>query len=358
MKKRNSADLKRRMEGKWLSAFSFLAPSLQQAIEQLGRNVPCPVNGGTDGFRLFEDANYTGGGVKQSWRVIPEGIDMLMWVNDWSFPKAYDELEAWLGDKPVEAGPVHLHRQKPVDETGLRSWLNRIWKEALSLEDSGAHPARAYFNNRWIKAAALSSDDVRFHPSLTYKDRQGNLLGEFGAVVSLVRNNEGEPVSIHRTFLTDNGLKIDLGRQHKPKKSTPSVNKHSKGRQVRLFAPVNGFIGTSEGLETALSVYQATQFPVWPNLSNTNLHSFVPPKGVHTVVNFVDKDRNKAGENSAKVLWDHLKPKGIRVINLLPPTPILASDEKGVDWADQLKRDVSGFLLLDELLELYQLKQA
>lgn len=358
MKKRNSTEMKRRMEGRWLSAFSALAPALDQAMNNLGTNVPCPVDGGTDGFRLFKDANYTGGGVKQSWRVIPEGIDMLMWVNDWSFTKVYDELEAWLGDKPVEAGPIYLPKPKPVNEEGLRKWLNRIWKEAMPLEDLEAYPARAYFGYRWVKTAALSSHDVRFHPCLNYKDKKGNLLGKFGAVLSLVRNNEGEPVAIHRTFITKGGLKVNLGKAHKAKTMTPSVKQRSKGRHIRLFAPQNGYLGVSEGLETALAVFEAKGFPVWPGLSNTILQSFVPPKGVHTVLNFVDKDRSKAGESSAEILRANLAPKGIRVLDLLPPTPILDTDEKGVDWADQLKRDPSGFDLLDQALAFARLKQA
>jgi len=194
MKKRNSTDLKRRMEGRWLSAFAALAPSLDEAANNLGTNVPCPVEGGTDGFRLFNDANYTGGGVKQSWRIIPEGIDMLMWANDWSFPKVCDELEAWLGDKPVEAGPRYLPKPKPkaVDETGMRKWLNRIWKEALPLNELGAYPARAYFGYRWVKDAALASSNMRFHPSLNYKVKKGKksvLLGKFGAVTGSYSSN-------------------------------------------------------------------------------------------------------------------------------------------------------------------------
>ncbi|MCG8613786.1 MAG: toprim domain-containing protein [Pseudomonadales bacterium] len=358
MKKRNSTEMKRRMEGRWLSAFSVLAPALDHAINNLGTNVPCPINGGTDGFRLFKDANDTGGGAKQSWRIIPEGIDMLMWVNDWSFPKVYDELEAWLGDKAVETGPIYIAKPKPVNEEGLRKWLNRIWKEALPLEDLKAYPARAYFGYRWVKTAALSSHDVRFHPCLNYKDKKGNLLGKFGAVLTLVRNNEGEPVALHRTFITKGGLKVNLGKAHSAKTMTPSVKQRSKGRHIRLFEPQNGYLGISEGLETALAVFQVKEFPVWPGLSNTILQSFVPPKGVHTVLNFVDKDRNKAGENSAEILRTNLMSSGIRVFDLLPPTPILDTDEKGVDWADQLKRDPRGFDLIDQVLAFARLKHA
>ena len=365
MSKRNSTQLKEKMSGYWLNAFSVLAPALRHSIKKLGQNVPCPIDGGTDGFRLFKDANETGGGVKQSERVIPEGIDMLMWVNNWSFTQTFDELEGWLNGSPIHALPViHIPKVKVVvDETNLRKWLNRIWGDSLSLDQHMSYPARAYFGYRHISQAALAASDVRYHPNLTYKDTNGKILGKFGAVLCLVRNNEGNPVSIHRTFITKAGQKVNLGKDNKAKKVTPPVLKNSKGRQVRLFESQNGYLGVCEGLETALAVHQVKQLPIWPNLSNTNLHSFVAPKGVHTVLNFVDKDRSKAGkkpagENSALVLAANLEAQGIRVINLLPPTPLLDTDAKGVDWADQLIRDPSGFDLIDQVLEFVQLKQA
>jgi putative DNA primase/helicase len=359
MKQRNSTELKRKMEGRWLRALGSLAPALTEAINKVGSNVPCPVSGGIDGFRLFPDANITGGGVKQSYRIFPEGIDMLMWVNNWSFTEVYDELEAWLGDKPISIGPVYTPKEKSaVDEESLRKWLNQMWLEALPLDDLKAYPARAYFARRRVKTAALAASEIRFHPCLKYKDKHGSTLGVYGAVLCLVRNNDGEPVSIHRTFITKCGLKIDLGHPNKAKKLTPSVKQRSRGRHIQLFKPMNGYLGLSEGLETALAVFEAKEFPVWPGISNTTLQGFVPPKGVHTIVNFVDKDRSKAGEISADILRSNLEPRGIRVIDLLPPTPVLDEDEKGVDWADQLIRDPSGFDLLDQILDFAQRKQA
>lgn len=298
---------------------------------------------------MFEDANTTGGGVKQAWRVLPEGIDMLMWVNDWPFTKVYDELEAWLGEKP-DHYLVHRKKEKTprLDEKNLRRWLNKIWQEALPLDHKDAFPARAYFDNRQIKKAALASGDLKFHPEINYTDYQRRFLGKFAAVLSLVRNNRGCPVAIFRTYLSDEGFKLNLGEPNVAKKSTPAIDRYP-GRQVRLFAPSEGVLGVAEGLETALAVYQAKQFPVWPMLSSTNLQQFVPPDGVHTVLNFVDKDRSQAGEKSAAILRKKLKAKGTRVVDLLPPAPILEAD-KGVDWADQLIRDPSGFDLFDQAL--------
>jgi putative DNA primase/helicase len=359
---RNSTQLKIRMASRWLNAFSDLAPGLQHAIANLGQNVPCPLYGGTDGFRLFDDANETGGGVKQSERVIPEGIDMLMWVNDWSFTKAYDELETWLGGSSINSLPVQNNFIKPVikntNSQPLRNWLNKMWKDALILEDVESFPAKIYFKRRWIDGAANAASDLKFHPCLEYKDKHGNKLGTSGALLALVRNNQGIPVSIHRTYIYTNGNKADFGEGNSVRKMTPPVNKQVKGRQIQLFQPINGCIGISEGLETALAVHQAKGFPVWPCISNTMLQTFIPPKGVHTVLNFVDKDRNNAGEKSALILEEQLRLKGIKVLNLLPPTPILPSDAKGVDWADQLIRDSNGFDLIDQALSSCHLKSA
>ena len=352
MGRRNSSALKAKMSGRWLSAFSVLAPSLSTAIDELGMNVPCPVSGGVDGFRLFRDANETGGGVKQSYRVFPEGIDLLMWVNDWSFTKVFDELEAYIGGKLISTGMTNQPFKTPpiVNEDGLRSWLNTLWAESHSLTDEMAHPARAYFRMRWLSQAANISSDIRFHKKLYYRDKKGRELGSSGAIVSLVRNNEGEPVAIHRTFITPKGDKSDFGHKLSAKTLTPSVNKKSRGRQVQLFVPQSGYLGISEGLETALAVYQAKGVPVWPCLSATMLQSFVPPKGVHTVLNFVDKDRNQAGENSAKIVREALEALGIDVIDLLPPTPFRDFDIKGVDWADQLIREPEGFNMIDKII--------
>ncbi|AHI32645.1 hypothetical protein AU15_19675 [Marinobacter salarius] len=344
MEKRNSTALKRRMEGRWLSAFLALAPALETAVNKLGKNVSCPIDGGTDGFRLFRDANTTGGGVKQAWRVIPEGIDMLMWVNDWSFTKTYDELEAFLGGRIVDTKPIRTPKTQIQDDSKLRLWLNQIWGDALPLNDLRSYPARAYFERRRLRTAAMLADDLRFHPSLNYVGADGKTLGQYGAILGLVRNNAGEPVSIHRTFITKSGLKVEFSdSKNKSRKLTPAVNRESRGRQIRVN-PVKGTVmGVAEGLETALAVTLMTQLPVWPTLSTTMMQSFLPPEWVEKVLIFVDKDRNQAGEVAANTLAEKLSLLGLDVQLILPSIPMLESDSKGVDWADQLMRDPSGF---------------
>lgn len=360
MAKRNSTELKRKLAGRWVHALCALAPCLTEAAEKAGRNVNCPVTGSKGGFRLFKDVNLTGGGCKQSYKVFPEGIDLLMWVNDWSFTKTFDELEAWLGEGSTDVGRISIPivQSKPKDETWLKNWLNSMWTEALPLSHIKAFPAKAYFRRRFMLDAAMAASDIRFHPKVKYKDEEGKDLGNFGAILLKVRNNQGDPIAIHRIYITHCGRQVSLGDDNQPKKMTPLLSKEGKGCQVQLFQPVNGFIGTSEGPETALAVYQAKKFPVIPGISAAMLQGYEPPPGVHTIINFVDKDRSKTGEITHQILKGNLSLKGIRVIDLLPPTPILESDKKGVDWADQLIRDASAFDLIDEILQQEYLKQA
>ena len=347
--KRDSSQLKGRMSGHWLSAFSTLAPCLDHAVERLGRNVSCPVNGGTDGFRLFIDANDTGGGVKHSLGVFPQGIDLLMWVNDWNFVQTYDSLNDWLGgDSCSLSQPSRVLPSIPelsIEEVAKRrSWLNSIWSESLSLSSSEAEPAMRYFTSRCINFSAMSSRDIRFHPSLSYTNYDtGEYLGRFGAILSLLRNNNGQPVTLHRTYLDSDGFKLNLGNDLDCRKMCPPVDRKVPGRHIRMFEPVDGTIGICEGIETAMAIYEATSIPVWPCISASMMQSFSPPPGIKKVLNFIDKDRNNAAQNSAEKLRENFSRDDCQLIDLLPPTPILSSDSKGVDWADQLLRDVSGF---------------
>src|SRR5690606_19586717 len=163
------------------------------------------------------------------------------------------------------AGPIRVPQPKPIDETTLRLWLNQVWRESVSLNDLRAYPARAYFERRRVKKAAMSACDLRFHCALNYVGADGGVLGTYGAVLALVRNNAGEPVSIHRTFITKSGLKVDfLGRKNKARKLPPSVNKHNKAHQIRLIQQPQGVLRIEEGLDTAIAVTQKKSHPVRP----------------------------------------------------------------------------------------------
>ncbi len=63
---------------------------------------------------------------------------------------------------------------------------NQVWRESVSLNDLRAYPARAYFERRRVKKAAMSACDLRFHCALNYVGADGGVLGTYGAVLALV----------------------------------------------------------------------------------------------------------------------------------------------------------------------------
>lgn len=92
-------------DGRWEQIFSSLAPELSAAMERPGRHVPCPIHGGVDGFRLFPDYNERGSGVCNTCGVKGDGIEMLMWLHNWSFKETVRRIAECLGVR-VESNVV------------------------------------------------------------------------------------------------------------------------------------------------------------------------------------------------------------------------------------------------------------
>lgn len=55
--------LKERVGDQWLDVLRDLAPELEEACDEFPEHVACPMHGGRDGFRFFDDAEETGGGI-------------------------------------------------------------------------------------------------------------------------------------------------------------------------------------------------------------------------------------------------------------------------------------------------------
>ncbi|MGD9700389.1 DUF7146 domain-containing protein [Acinetobacter sp.] len=110
-------EVKAKAEGSWLIILSNLAPELNQAIERIGRHVPCPIKGGKDGFRLFKDANVTGGGISNKDGPFNNGFSLLQWVKGWDFPTTLNAVGDFLMCEKVELSTIYPHlakKSKPV----------------------------------------------------------------------------------------------------------------------------------------------------------------------------------------------------------------------------------------------------
>ena len=255
-------EVRQQAAGRWLDLLGALAPALEPALSRVGRHVPCPVHGGADGFRLFRDADLTGGGVCNTCGTFPDGFALLMWVNRWTFPEALWAVAQALGLAdgrcPAPRGvPKPRPRPPERDRESVIEALNRIWQQSLAPTDPRAGPLRAYLDRRGLSGARLDGEVVRFHPALGYWQHNGHdeaeLIGRFPAMVALVTDSDGMPVTVHRTYLTADGRKAPVAE---PKKLMGYPGHRLVGGAIRLAAP-GPVLGVAEGIETALAVQSA-----------------------------------------------------------------------------------------------------
>lgn len=330
--------------GAWLSVLDSLAPEIKTAIDNPGkRHIACPVHGGRDGFRLFRDADISGGGICNSCGPKPDGFSLLMWLKDWSFPDALTAVANVLGistgkvqQKPVVARKLVLTKSKPkpiVEDEKLKARLRTVWQASKSLRDQEAEPVRLYLRSRGLEDWLPDWPSLRFHPSMQYRDEYGNVIGYFPAMLALVENGN-DLITIHRTFLTADGRKAPVDS---PKKPMPAPSdRQIVGSAIRLGKP-GRVLQVTEGLETALAVIEATGMVTWPLISATLMPNFLIPEGIEKLVIWSDLDRSQAGMIAATKLAEHAKAKGIEALIHEPKVPI-PDNAKSIDWLDVLNQ--------------------
>lgn len=431
MKNYELSVVKNSAQGRWREIFSVLAPQLSKAMEQPGRHVPCPVHGGTDGFRLFPDFEESGGGVSNSEGPKASGIALLMWVNGWSFKETLARVGEFLNlgntnvlatetegakfsgkvlfagfskgnygvrytvrlqDKPGNVKYCHgKDLQRAVETAGIkvgdnacltmvctqtrknvqgqtyrqhlwtaerlesdaerqarlakeneesqrrRNVLIKVWREAKPLDWETSDPVIRYLASRGLPADSMADPErwlasIRFAPALEYSSGDGKVV-KYPAMVSVVRNAEGRAVSIHRTYLTNDGHKAPVDC---PKKLMPIPAPLSlTGSTVRLGPEVKDVLCVAEGIETALSVCIGTGFPCWSAVNANGMKGIDIPESVKAVFIFADKDRSMVGEEVALSLMKRLSEQGKLgvVVNISDDIP---ENAKGIDWNDIL----------------------
>lgn len=333
----------RMARGYWGAILGALAPELQPALDRPGRHVPCPVHGGKDGFRVFKDVDETGGTVCNTCGINSDGIATLRWISGWRYSDTVRAVADYLRVGSRNAMPVR-QVAKPLPHTGddderLRQSLNRVWNESIPIADRDAEPARLYLARRGISIAP--PETLRFHPSLSYYDGEKK-IGSFPAIIAMVSGASGNPVTIHRTYLTPDGKKAPV---ESPKKlmGYPKDRKIIGGA-IRLTEADAQVIAVAEGLETSLAVMEGTGLPVWCTVNALLLENFIPPSETERVLVFADKDRATEqhpkghGQEAAKQLVLRLWKMGIKASAIVPAGEI-PSGQKSLDWLDILDRD-------------------
>lgn len=334
-------------EERWDEILPGLAPSIAHAFgKNIGRHVACPHHAGKSeaNFRAFKNVAISGGVVCNSCGTFANGIDTLMWANNWSFAEAVKEVDKWLGGVRT-LPPTELARQaalqekrraaakraQSIEDKRLRANLNAVWRASVPLDHPSAAPARQYFANRGLTLQSFSPE-MRFHPALNYIHDDGAIRSRYPAIVTRIRTADGKPGALHRTYITADGQKLRLGVAKKLMSHPSDVS--LKGGAIRL-TPATCILGVAEGIETAYAVMELFGIHVWPCVSRALLESFEPPPNVEKIIVFGDLDASGDGQRSAQALVERLWAGGIMAGLRLPEGPIPAGS-KGVDWLDVL----------------------
>ncbi len=191
------------------------------------------------------------------------------------------------GHRRCRYRPPTAPRPRPVDvdQQQRAEFARRKWREAAPLTDS---PADVYLRERGLEPGPDGwAASLRYHPALKHGPTGLHLPAMLGAVAIWPSR---EVVGLHRTFLRADG------RDKAPISGNKMMLGKCAGGAVRLAA-VADKLALAEGIETALSVLQATGIPTWATLSTSGLKAVILPDQVREVIICADGD--EAGEKAA-----------------------------------------------------------
>ena len=299
-------------KGKWHDILSGLGIDGKYLT---GKHCPCPVCGGKDRFR-FDDKGGKGGWICSACGA-GDGFALVSRIKKITLAEAKSEVEPFIPKS--SARPII----KGGDERRNKEFSERFWSETFAIEDGD--PVNKYLVNRLgqpFSSLTLRAAQTR-HPS--------SKTQEFWVMAAMVSDPSGNLVSVHRTYLHDDGTKAG--------ELTPSKmlmqGSIPPGSAIRLMKAAS-HMGIAEGIETALAAHFMTGIQTWSVISAPFMKSFVPPKGVKRLTIFSDNDANFTGQSAAYELARRLTMQsGIRVDVRVPTV-------KGEDWADVWHRQCKG----------------
>ena len=267
---------------------------------QTGKHLPCPSCGGSDRFRLVGDKL---GGAFCGDNRLADGFAVWQHLQGWDFKTTAKKVDLIVGNCQVD-------KRKPKQPQNTHYKLLR-----------GCVPAErnviGYLLGRELEAP---QNGLGFHASLGYWEA-GESLGNYTAMVGVIRNLSGEPKGAHITYL-DQGKKANVPTAKKMRGSELS------GCAVQLYDH-GDHLGLAEGIETAIAAKMLHDVPTWACLSSGSMEAFQIPKGVKKLTIFADNDASYAGHKAAYALAYKAKRAGIDCAVMFPET-------QGDDWNDVL----------------------
>lgn len=200
---------------------------------------------------------------------------------------ARDWARKWLGQSSEGYGraaglaapalpPLKSSKPKVTADAGRAAKVTSIVAQA---EDPALSPVVTYLRSRGITTPL--PDCIRYRPAAQ---------GKYGAMVALATDADGAVLAVQQVYLTSEGRKA-------PVKVVKRINKAVDGWASRAAVRLPGKtpLILCEGVETALSIWQATGQEVWACLSVANIgQAPVPDKTTVTIARDGDPSGSEA----------------------------------------------------------------
>ncbi len=356
-------EIKALVEGQWTSVLAAIVPEIGDAAKGFtGAKRPscgCPFHASKSktSFRFLKSGDDNGASACFTCGTWKDGFELIMHAHSCSFSDAVRKVGYELGydfNKAKEDQIAFEQRMKEqevkrqaererkaaeqykldvVERDKQLEALRKLWFESFSLDATEAEPARKYFKNRGLGEVGTLRGEVVFNRSVPLYNESGEFVGNFGCLLSQVRNPQGYPIRIHRTYITNDGRKVEVDGESAKKLTRDIPLVPLTGAAIQLSPAGTQVLGVGEGLETILAAMIGTKMPVNCCLNAQLLSSWLPAKGTEYVYIWADKDVSRTGELRANELQERLAELGIPSEILLPPLEIPVG-ESGVDWAD------------------------
>lgn len=357
--KLTAAMLHPQAEGRWLEIFQYLCPGMfDEAIRSIGAHVTCPFHGGENDFRFVKRGTKKGGNTAQTGvamctcGVYADGFAVLHRAMGGRFIDVLKAVNEYLNGPEIQAPAPEKKKFTPVvrelsaaeqaeKDAELLAKVRSLWSNGKPL-DLKTTP---YYLERGLHPRILEDiQDVRVMASLGYFHRVGEELqkmGSFPALLALMRDHLGNPVAVHRTWLS----KDRTEKAPVPKAKKLSASPGVAGAAIRLFnAEGSDVLGLCEGIETALAVRQLTHgryfqglgpIPVWACFAERNIRNFQIPESLLStltkVIVFADNDERGTGMAAALEFKERMKTEQPHLV-----VEIKMPEVTGWDWLDVL----------------------
>lgn len=276
-----------------------------------GKAGPCPMCGGKDRF-TFDDKDGLGTYICRNCGA-GTGVQFVQRY----FGVGLRDAALMIGDQIGTA--TRVVTKPKLSERHLVDLQNKLWLSSRSVETGD--PVHCHFKNR-IGEVTIPGD-IRYAPRCRHA-----YGGYHPAMLAMVRDKDGNPCQIHRTYLTATGGKAPV---EEPRRMMPG--KHPPGSAVRLCEP-GEVLGIAEGIETALAAHKLFDVPIWAALTASRLEVWEPPTDVGRIIIFADNDRNFIGQKAAYTLAARLF--------VTHEVEVKTPSEPGGDWNDRLRETIRG----------------